>query len=168
MIDDEQLDDLDARSVHRTRQTSIDVYREMEASGLLSARRWEVYEILWHHGPMTSNEIFQHARLHGNPNYRHNTNARMTELRDLGVAQELGATICQVTKRRVILWDVTDRLPVKSAERIKGPTRKQLIAEIERLRARCAALESEVARLRVPVKRGPVRARGQLDFLGRP
>jgi hypothetical protein len=137
---DDDNEGLDARTVRRVRKTSIAVYREMEASGLLSARRWEVYKILWHHGPMTSNEIFQYARLHGNPDYRHNTNARMTELRDCGVAEELGTTACQVTGHTVILWDVTDRLPRKP-DRVTGMTRRQLLEEIRMLRLKVKRLE---------------------------
>jgi len=139
--DQESLPFVDARHTRRIRQTSIDVYREMEASGLLSEKRWEVYKILYAAGPMTSNEIFQHALLHGNPNYRHNTNARMTELRDCGVAMEIGTTVCKVTGRTVILWDVTDQLPRKPDREIVGRTRKQLEEEIRLLRARVKELE---------------------------
>jgi len=136
---------IDARSVRRVRKTSISVYHEMEDSGLLSERRWEVYKILWHHGPMTSNEVFQYARLHGNPDYRHNTNARMTELRDRGVAEELGTTVCRVTGHTVILWDVTDQLP-RDPDRVIGMTRRQLLEEIRTLRLKVKELERRVRR----------------------
>ena len=39
------------------RQTSIDCYNKIKAEGLLSKRRLEVYEILFHHGQLTANEI---------------------------------------------------------------------------------------------------------------
>jgi hypothetical protein len=116
------------------RQTSIEVYRQMEREGLLSERRWEAYKILYEYGPMTSNEIFEKARLHGNPNYRHNTNARMTELRDLGVAVEVGTRECSVTGRTVILWDVTDQLPSRPEKREATPSKKDRRAAADELR----------------------------------
>ena len=107
------------------RQTSIDCYNEIKSSGLLSERRWEIYDIVFKHGPMTSNETFDYSLLKGVDGYRHNANARMTELRDVGVVQELGTTICSKTGRTVILWDVTDNLPTKlSLTKKKGKKEK--------------------------------------------
>jgi hypothetical protein len=109
------------------RRTSIDAYRTIRDNGLLSARRWEAYDILYRYGPMTSNEIFERAKLHGNPNYRHNTNARMTELRDRGVAVEVGTKKCSVTGHNVILWDVTEALPRKPTRSVSvRPSKKEL------------------------------------------
>ena len=115
------------------RQTSSAVYHQMERDGLLSARRWEAYKILYEFGPMTSNEIFEKAKLHGNPNYRHNTNARMTELRDLGVAAELGTRKCSVTGNMVILWDVTTALPKKVVKAAGKPSKQALQDAAEEL-----------------------------------
>jgi len=103
-----------------TRQTSIDCYNQIKSEGLLSKRRWEIYDIVFNHGPMTSNETFDYSSLKGVDGYRHNANARMTELRDVGVVQELGTTTCSKTNRTVILWDVTSNLPVKAIK----PTKK--------------------------------------------
>jgi len=107
----------------RIRQTSIDCYRQIQAEGLLSKRRWEIYNILYHHGPMSSNETFDYSQLKGVDGYRHNANARMTELRDLGVVMELGTKVCSKTGRTVIEWDVTDRLP----KRLIKPTKKDRV-----------------------------------------
>lgn len=119
-----------------TRSTSAAVFREMEDNGLLSARRWEAYKILYEHGPLTSNEVFGYAKLHGNVNYRHNTNARMTELRELGVAAEVGVKLCSVTEREVILWDVTDQLPGtldKSASRPSPEVMRKALKQLRRV-----------------------------------
>ena len=40
----------------KTRQTSIDCYNEIRANGLLSKRRFEVYEALLSSAPCTSSE----------------------------------------------------------------------------------------------------------------
>lgn len=104
------------------RQTSIDCYNQIRAEGLLSKRRWEVYDIVFKRGPMTSNETFDYSSLKGVDGYRHNANARMTELRDSGVVQEIGTTICSKTGRTVILWDVTDKLPTKAESPLEPVT----------------------------------------------
>lgn len=39
--------------------------------------------------------------------------ARLNELREIGVAQEVGKRECRVTHQNVILWDVTRSLPLK-------------------------------------------------------
>jgi len=107
------------------RQTSIEVFHKLESQGLLSARRLEVYKILFAHGPLTCMEAFQHAKLHGNPDYRHNTHARLNELRERRVVQEIGQKTCTVTGHKAILWDVTDQLPVKP-DQAKRPNPKQM------------------------------------------
>lgn len=126
------------------RKTSIDVFRQIEAEGLLSARRMEVYRILFEHGPMTTNEVFQHARLHGNPNYRHNSHARMSELRELGVVEELGTKECSATGRTAILWDVTDSLPSGTVSSSPArPSRERMREAIEETRELYAAWRAQ-------------------------
>lgn len=51
---------------------------------------------------------------------------RMSELRDMGVLQELGTVECQYTGNTVILWDVTTDLPRKLDKQTAKPTRKRL------------------------------------------
>ena len=108
-----------------TRSTSIEAYHTIRDNGMLSRRRFEVYETLFHYGPMTANETFvQIARQRPGMRFDSNTHARFTELRDMGVAAELGARPCSITGMNAILWDVTDRLPV-ALER-KTPLVEQL------------------------------------------
>lgn len=104
------------------RRTSIEIYHKIESNGLLSKKRWEIYRILFKHGPLTSNEVFQFSDAKGF-DHRHNTNARMSELRTMGVAEEVGEKICTVTGVNVLLWDVTDKLPRKimKSKKIKCP-----------------------------------------------
>jgi len=72
------------------RQTSIDAYRKIEAEGLLSKRRWQVYDILYEFGPMTGGECF--AKLIEKHKFQFPTNSNVTtrlgELRGLGCAME--------------------------------------------------------------------------------
>lgn len=98
-----------------TRQTSIEAYTTIRDSGLLSQRRWEIYDIVFRFGPMTANEAF--AKLYkdnlGPHNAASNSAARFSELRDRGVIYEVQTRICKITGMTVIEWDVTDRLPLK-------------------------------------------------------
>lgn len=98
------------------RETSIEAYNKIKDNGLLSKRRFQVYDILFEFGPMTANECFlkmkEYYAVMGVIT-NSNTTTRLGELRDLGVARELGKRICSVSGNKVILWDVTDGLPVK-------------------------------------------------------
>ena len=104
----------------KTRQTSIDCYNEIRANGLLSKRRFEVYEALLSSAPCTSSEAIRNAKTTFGV---FGVSSRFTELRDLGVIHEVRTRECRVTGRNVIEWDLTDRLPVN----IKNPnkTKKQ-------------------------------------------
>lgn len=96
-----------------TRQTSIDAFNEIVANGLLSERRFQVYEILFRDGPLTANQVINIFKI------KHpmlNTGAvttRLSELRNAGVVMELGEIECPVTGNNVIQWDVTGNLPRK-------------------------------------------------------
>lgn len=102
------------------RRTSAEVYRLLEASGILSARRWEAYRIFYEHGPLTANEAHRYAAALGNQSYRHNMSARCNELREWGALYEVGTKVCSVTGFRAILWDVTDQMPVKPTGKKEG------------------------------------------------
>jgi len=119
------------------RQTSIDVYREIEANGLLSLLRWKVYRWLFHNGPATSFEIAK-----GIEADHKSTSPRMVELVDRGVVREVGKKECSASfqKHTSIAWDVTPHLPT-NPPRERKLSRKQLLARI-------ASLEAEVVRLK--------------------
>lgn len=93
------------------RQTSIAVYHQIRDEVLLSKQRFNTYSVLFQHGPLTASELFVKAKQEYGEALRDNYQKRLPELRDLGVVQELGTTICSVTKREVILWDVTNDVP---------------------------------------------------------
>lgn len=95
-----------------TRQTSIDVYNAIKNNGLLSKRRWEIYDALYEHGPATANELFKKARGFSSSTQA-NFHARLGELRDLGVVCELRNRECKTNGNFVIEWEVTNKLPVK-------------------------------------------------------
>jgi uncharacterized protein YwgA len=113
------------------RDTSIEVYHEIEANGLLSKKRLEVYKILYESGPLTGAQV---SRMHGNI-YGANTVSetvrnRITELFDMGVVQEVSKGPCPITEREVIFWDVTKNLPVKVKRQTFKERKKEVMGEI--------------------------------------
>jgi len=89
------------------RQTSIDAYNEILFNGLLSKRRWEVYNFLYQNGPLTAEEI----RVALCPNLGNGITPRLSELKALGVIVEVG-TKKNPSGMEAILWDVTGNLPI--------------------------------------------------------
>jgi hypothetical protein len=117
-----------------TRKTSIEAYRRMQEDGTLSQNRWEVYEVLFHHGPMTALEIHAHV-----PNQTPNDiGSRLNELDMWGVAKETGATKINATGNKANLWDVTDQVgvpPPKDPRAVPKPTREEARKAIDDIRA---------------------------------
>lgn len=130
------------------RETSIEAYHKIRDDGLLSERRWQVYDVLTEHGPMTGNQSI----LKFKEKYPHigiNTGAimtRLSELRDRGVVKELGEVKCPISGHQVILWDVTKDLPA-------NPPRK--VSKLEAARARIKELEAKVDELEYKLSRSP-------------
>lgn len=100
------------------RDTSIEAYNTIKNNGLLSERRFQVYEVLFAHGPATAMEL---RRFFPKGFVDSQIRARLNELRQLGCARESKERPCSVTGMNVIEWEVTDKLPVKfeKSEKIK-------------------------------------------------
>lgn len=107
-----------------TRQTSINCFNQIQAEGLLTKRRFEVYEAIYNSAPCTSSEAMI-GRLNST-NVLSQSRARFTELRELGVIYEKGIKKCTVTGRNVIEWDLTDRLPID--KKVTTITKKMRVA----------------------------------------
>lgn len=121
-----------------TRQTSIDVYRQIESEGLLGRLQLMVYDVLFHRGPLTSGELW---KFHFPDLQRQSLTPRLIELERMGAIQIGDKRECKFTGRECIQWDVTSRLPVKPPkEKTKNEIIGELRAELERakrLLARC-------------------------------
>lgn len=131
-----------------TRQTSVDAYNKLKASGDLSLRRWQVYEVVYQYGPMTSAMAHQQLVHESRVGKIAQTRARFTELLDMGVLQEMGTTICPITGHRVILWDCTSADTVKPLPRKQSSREiiKQQALRIQRLEHECLLLRTELDR----------------------
>jgi hypothetical protein len=92
-----------------TRNTSIEVYHQIESEGLLSKLRFLVYDIIFKKGPLTIAEASSFASKIDS----RSISPRFAELQKRGVITTIGRKFCSVTGREVILWDVTNNLPIK-------------------------------------------------------
>lgn len=89
------------------RQTSRLAYHTLVTQGLLPKRRREVYAALFAAGPCTGSELWRFMEREGT-GIRGNVRARLTELRDAGLAREVEQRPCRVTGQVALVWDVTD------------------------------------------------------------
>jgi hypothetical protein len=101
------------------RETSVEAYNKIKRGGLLSKSRWEVYDVLFNHGPLTAGEV---CKEYFPQRQRDSLRPRFAELRDRGVVKELPARICRATGQTCVVWDVTANLP---AEVPAQPTRRE-------------------------------------------
>jgi hypothetical protein len=113
------------------RDTSVEAWRYIQDSGVLSKRRLEAYSALFQYGPRTAGELETLCEHRG-------MWKRLSELRDLGVVKECGKRPCRVTDRNAIVWDVTSAMP--QALRIKRPKRNSRHVHNPLTCDECAAL----------------------------
>jgi hypothetical protein len=118
------------------RNTSIEVYKQIKESGLLSKLRFEVYEKIFKYGPITQGEMWNE---HFPKRQRHDVGPRFAELEARGVIECVGERPCNVTGRLAMIWDVTSKLPTEPK---KEKTKLQLAVEkaVREERAFCANL----------------------------
>lgn len=102
------------------RQTSLDAYDNLKASGVLGQRQLLAWVCLLQKGPMTGGELSAYAELPG-------LWKRLSELKKFGLAIEDGVRPCKVTGTNALVW----RAVVGSALRPKRepPRRKYWIVQ---------------------------------------
>lgn len=106
----------------RIRKTSAEAWKKINDEGLLRGFRLEVYNILYHNGPLTVGEVGQYYQQlrPGTPRGRNECAKRISELFNLGAVETTGETIkCPVTGFNANVWDVTPNYPEKPAQVIK-------------------------------------------------
>jgi hypothetical protein len=81
--------------------------------------------VVFKHGPLTANQAAERLDATSSNNVR----SRFSELREMGVLVELGTVECPISHRRVIQWDVTNRVePLERRKADKKPSYKVLEA----------------------------------------
>lgn len=86
------------------RHPSVKTYLKIKEEGLLSSARFRVYEALYQLKLATAKEIDQFLGTSG-------MWKRCSELRDRGVAMEVGERVCKVSGQTVTVWGLVDQLP---------------------------------------------------------
>lgn len=113
-----------------TQKTSVETYKKILASGLISKRRREILNILWEHISLTGNQISKiHKELYNTNSFSENIKNRITELEQMGVISVVGIVKCPITKNNVNLYSLTGNMPVKL--KVKK-TKKQKINELKK------------------------------------
>lgn len=118
------------------RQTSIDAWEDIKASGVLGLEQLRAYECLFRHGPLTGREIDDRLGV--------DMHKRLSELERLGVVKCNGKRECRVTGRQVHEWDVTPYRATRIAKRAArtGTKNKSTTkALLELLKEACKALD---------------------------
>ena len=99
------------------RQTSIQAYREIQASGFLGELTWAVYDCVYEHGPMTQSECWKQLGW----DKKDSIGPRFSELVRYGVFQELPKRKCRITGRQCIDYDVTAYIPIEKIRAEQQP-----------------------------------------------
>jgi len=117
------------------RDTSIEIYRKITDEGLLSKKRQQVYDIIFHHGPMTGSQVAAKYKLmYSSAKHSESIRNRITELVKQKVVKEVGVKECPITGNKVLWFDVTADLPVKIPKKLTMKQKKtDLLFYIEEL-----------------------------------
>jgi len=105
------------------RETSLETFKMIKESGLLSKRRWQVYEFIFNNGPCSARDV--HKALTKSKGANSSTfMSRVTELKEMGALKEVGIRKDSETNQKVTVWDVTKEIPEKF--KIKMPKDQQI------------------------------------------
>lgn len=131
-----------------TRDTSIEAYHAIKESGLLSAKRWQVYDILFEHGPLTATGISKYILDFDTAigSAHRNVHARLDELKKMTVVAEVGKTTCPLTNMTVYKFDVTENMPV--------PLDRTTLTQPEMITALCNLLDEVLPRIKPETEAG--------------
>jgi len=109
------------------RDTSIQAYYTIRDKGLLPERRFQVYTIIFNHGPITQNETqAEYFKSHRSTNSGTIT-TRFSELERMGVIESIGTRECKISGYDALVYIVTSNLPKKLP---KPVSRRKIISEV--------------------------------------
>ncbi len=83
------------------RSTSIESYRDLVGSGRIGKLQQDVYNVVFNDGPGTAKEL---ARVSGIDGFW----KRLSELRRVGVVEEMGKRTCSITGKKAIVWKTSE------------------------------------------------------------
>ena len=117
---------------------SIDTYNKIKSNGLLSGRRFEVFECIQHWGPITASNVLDRLGL------KTNNSGRFTELNEMGVIKPYGIKQ-NAAGHPETLWVTTGQLPTK-LESEPTTLKDKALKAIERLSNNCIQSEKDELR----------------------
>jgi len=100
--------------IMNVRSTSIDAYKKVVDSGLLSKKLIQAFTIIYRFGPITSREANAfYVSAYKAENNLNQFRALLTHLQNMDVIQTIEKVQCPISKMTVYNFDITGRLPVK-------------------------------------------------------
>lgn len=111
------------------RDTSIAAYNRIKDNNLLSKLRFEVYHVLFYHGPLTQGELWSR---YFSDRQRHSIGPRFKELLDRTVIECVSERPCGLTGVLSMVWDVTSNLPRELKRSDSPPTRNEMIVALHK------------------------------------
>lgn len=92
---------------------SIEVYHSIKNSGILSDKRMKVYDIFYENQQgLTGSEVSEiYKSKYPSSKHSETIRNRITELRDMGVLDEIGIVTCQYTNRSVTKFRLNHKMP---------------------------------------------------------
>ena len=96
-------------------QNSLDAFNHIKKNGLLSDKRLKVYQIFVHNPQgLTGSEVSDiYKKNYPTSQHSETIRNRITELRDMGVLDEVGNVVCSFTKRNVMKYKSNEKMPIK-------------------------------------------------------
>lgn len=123
------------------RETSLEAYWAIREQGLLSMRRFEVYDVVFNHGPISADDVFKRLKEANACNRASSLTPRFAELKNFGVIFEYDQQKNQDTGMPNIRWKVTGKLPEKPLKRESSKEK------IKRLELKIKELEQVIERI---------------------
>jgi hypothetical protein len=100
--------------IMNVRDTSIDAFKKVVDSGLLSIKLIHAFTMVYQYGPLTSREANKRfVEYTGAEDNLNQFRALLTHLQNMDVIQTVEKVVCPFSKMTVYQFDVTGRLPVK-------------------------------------------------------
>ena len=113
------------------RETSVDAWHDIQASGVLGTEQLKAYGCLYKYGPQTGREL--------NDKLGPDMHKRLSELERYGIVASKGKRKCGITGRIVLEWGVTGQRPMRPLAVAKKKRSKPLL---ELLYEACTALDA--------------------------
>jgi len=116
------------------RDTSVDAYKKVVNSGLLSIKLVQAFTIIYRFGPMTSRKANQRfVEIYKTEDNLNQFRALLTHLQNMDVIHTIGKVECPISEMTVYQFDVTGRLPVKEKKASLKDKKRDLLATVDRI-----------------------------------